>query len=186
MEQCAKEYAKYCSYLLEKVKQICKDSVVLIEQKLNFSMYVPDGFGTGDCVIIGDGTLYVIDYKHGKGIEVLSDNNPQMMCYALGALNLFYGIYDINKVSMTIFQPRRSNISTFTMKKDDLYIWANTILLPTAQLAFKGEGEFKAGSHCQFCKVKATCRKRMEYNMELARYDFEMPTTLEDEEISVI
>ena len=186
MEQCAEEYATFCSSVVEKVKQTCKDPVVLIEQKLDFSKYVPEGFGTGDCVIIGDGTLHVIDYKHGKGVEVLSDNNPQMMCYALGALNLFDGIYDITDVSMTIFQPRRENVSTFVMKKDDLYTWAETVLSPMAKLAFDGEGEFKAGEHCQFCKVKATCRKRMEYNMELAKYDFEMPTTLANNEIAII
>ena len=186
MEQCAEEYAQYCSSVVEDAKKICKDPVVLIEQKLDFSKYVPEGFGTGDCVIIGDGTLYVIDYKHGKGVEVSAQNNPQMMCYALGTLNLFDGIYDITEVSMTIFQPRRENVSTFVMKKEDLYSWADTILAPTAQLAFKGEGEFKAGNHCQFCKAKATCRKRAEYNMELAKYDFEMPSTLDDTEISVI
>ena len=186
MEQCAEEYATFCSSVVEEVKQTCKDPVVLIEQKLDFSQYVPEGFGTGDCVIIGDGTLHVIDYKHGKGVEFLADNNPQMMCYALGALNLFDGIYDIDKVSMTIFQPRRENVSTFEMKKKDLYSWAETVLAPTAKLAFDGEGEFKAGSHCQFCKVKAICRKRMEYNMEMAKYDFEMPATLEEAEIAVI
>ena len=186
MEQCAEEYAQYCFSVVENVKKVCKDPVVLIEQKLDFSKYVPEGFGTGDCVIIGDGTLYVIDYKHGKGVEVQADNNSQMMCYAFGALNLFDGIYDIMEVSMTIFQPRRKNVSTFVMKKEDLYSWANTTLAPAAQLVFRGEGEFNAGDHCQFCKVKATCRKRMEYNMELAKYDFEMPDTLDDIEISVI
>ena len=186
MEQCAEEYATFCSSVVEEVKQNCKDPVVLIEQRLDFSQYVPEGFGTGDCVIIGDGTLHVIDYKHGKGVEVMADNNPQMMCYALGALNLFDGIYDISEVSMTIFQPRRENVSTFVMKKEDLYSWAETVLAPTAKLAFDGEGEFKAGSHCQFCKVKATCRKRMEYNMEMAKYDFEMPATLKEAEIAVI
>lgn len=171
---------------MEEVKKTCKDPIVLIEQRLDFSQYVPEGFGTGDCVIIGDGTLHVIDYKHGKGVEVSAENNPQMMCYALGALNLFDGIYDINEVSMTIFQPRKENISTFVMDKAALYSWAETVLKPTARLAFDGEGDFKAGEHCQFCKVKATCRKRMEYNMELAKYDFEMPATLEDAEIAVL
>ena len=75
-----------------------------------------------------------------------------MMCYALGALNLYDGIYDIDNVSMTIFQPRRENISTFVMKKDNLYTWADTVLVPRAKLAFDGEGEFMAGDHCRFCK----------------------------------
>ena len=104
----------------------------------------------------------------------------------LGALDAFDDIYDISRIEMTIFQPRRSNISTFTMKKEDLLDWAENTLKPAAQLAIRGEGDFKAGAHCQFCAVKATCRKRAEYNLELARYDFEMPEHLEPAEISAI
>ena len=186
MADCTDSYQQYVSEQIETAKQFCKDPIVLVEQKLDFSKWVPHGFGTGDCVIVADNVLTVIDFKYGVGILVEAEQNPQMMCYALGALNLFDGIYDITEVSMTIFQPRRENVSTFVMKKDDLYSWADTVLAPTAQLAYKGEGDFKAGTHCQFCKVKATCRKRMEYNMELAKYDFEMPSTLDDAEISVI
>ena len=186
MECCAEDYASFCFSVCEEVKNTCKDPIVLIEQRLDFSQYVPEGFGTGDCVIVGDGTLHIIDYKHGKGVEVSSDHNPQMMCYALGALILFDGIYDIIDISMSIFQPRRDNISTFSMKKEELYNWAETVLCPTAKLAFDGKGEFKAGEHCRFCKVKAVCRKRMEYNLELAKYDFEMPAMLENAEIAFI
>lgn len=186
MAECTDMYAQYVAEQVEKAKTRCNDPVVLVEQKLDFSSYVPDGFGTGDCVIVSDDVLSVVDFKYGVGVLVEAENNPQMMCYALGALNLFDGIYDIEKISMTIFQPRREHISTFEMKKEQLLDWAENILAPTAQLAAKGEGDFKAGEHCRFCKVKATCRKRMEYNMELAKYDFEMPDTLEDEEIEVI
>ena len=137
-------------------------------------------------MIVADETLQVIDFKYGVGILVDAEKNPQMMCYALGALQLFEGIYDIDSVSMTIFQPRRDNVSTYTISKAELLKWADEVLAPTAQLAAKGEGEYKAGDHCQFCKVKATCRKRAEYNLELARYDFEMPSTLNDDEIEAI
>ena len=99
---------------------------------------------------------------------------------------MFDGIYDIDTVKMAIYQPRRNNISVHSMTKADLLQWANEVLAPTAHLALKGEGEFKAGSHCQFCKVKATCRKRAEYNLELAKYDFKMPAELEDYEIDAI
>ncbi len=186
MEQCAEEYASYISELYSEVKGICPDPIVLIEQQLDFSQWVPEGFGTGDCLIVADGTLYVIDMKYGKGVEVTALENPQMMCYALGALVLFDGIYDINSVCMTIFQPRRENISVYTISKDELLAWAENTLKPTAELAAKGKGEFKAGEHCQFCRVKATCRKRAEYNLELARYDFEMPEMLDDTEIAAI
>lgn len=186
MEQCATDYMNYVTELVEEAKDICKDPVVLIEQRLDFSRWVPDGFGTGDCVIIADGTLYVIDYKHGQGVEVSALNNPQMMCYALGALELFDGIYDIKAVCMTIYQPRRENISVFTMGKEELYTWADTVLSPAAKLAYEGKGEFSAGEHCRFCKAKAVCRKRAEYNLELARYDFEMPAELGTEEIAAV
>jgi hypothetical protein len=186
MESCAEGYASYVLEQVEKAKQTCADPGVLIEQRLDFSRFVEEGFGTGDCVIIADGTLSVIDYKHGKGILVAAEKNPQMMCYALGALELFDGIYDIEQVSMTIYQPRRENISTYTVTKEEIYQWAETVLAPTAKLAFAGEGEFNAGDHCHFCKARATCRKRAEYNLELARYDFAMPATLEDDEIEVI
>jgi len=88
-----------------------------------------------------------------------------MMCYALGALEAFDDLYDINRIEMTIFQPRRNNVSTAVISKTDLLAWAENILAPTAKLASEGKGEFKAGDHCQFCKVKATCRKRAEYNL---------------------
>ncbi len=186
MERCAEDYAAYISEIVEKVKDTCGDPVVLVEQRLDFSRYVPEGFGTGDCLIIADGTLHVIDFKYGRGVEVSALENPQMMCYALGALELFDGIYDITSVCMAIYQPRRENISVFTMSKAGLYQWAEETLAPIAKLAYDGGGEFKAGEHCRFCKVKATCRKRAEYNLELAKYDFEMPAELETAEIAAV
>lgn len=186
MADCTDSYAEYVAEQVAKAKEHCKDPIVLVEQRLDFSKWVPQSFGTGDTVIVADDVLTIIDLKYGVGILVEAEKNPQMMCYALGALQLFDGIYDINKVSMTIFQPRREHISTYEITKEELLKWADTVLAPTAQLAASGDGEFKAGAHCQFCKVKATCRKRAEYNLELARYDFEMPATLEDKEIEVI
>lgn len=186
MERCANDYATYIMEILEEVKKSCKDPLILIEQKLDFSRFVPEGFGTGDCVIIADGTLYIIDFKYGKGVEVDSEDNPQMMCYAVGALELFDKLYNIENVCMTIYQPRLENISTSEIAVTDLYDWAENTLKPIAQLAYEGKGEFKAGEHCQFCKVKATCRKRAEYNMELAKYDFKDPAELTDDEISSI
>lgn len=186
MQDCAESYRDYVTEQIEAAKRHCPDPQVLIEQRLDFSRWVENGFGTGDCVIVADEVLQIIDYKHGLGVLVSAEKNPQMMCYALGALELFDGLYDIREISMTIFQPRRENVSTFTMTKEELLAWADEVLKPTAELAYEGKGEFKAGDHCQFCKVKATCRKRAEYNLELARYDFEMPATLEDTEIAAI
>lgn len=175
MAECTDAYAQFVLETLAAAKTTCKDPLVLVEQRLDFSRWVPEGFGTGDCLIVADDTLSVIDYKHGLGVLVEAEKNPQMMCYALGALELFDGICDIQKVSMTIFQPRRENVSTCTLSKEELLQWAETVLKPTAELASRGEGEYKAGDHCRFCKIRATCRKRAEYNLELAKYDFAMP-----------
>lgn len=191
MQNCAEEYRNYILEQIEAAKEFCKDPQVMIEQRLDFSRWVENGFGTGDCVIVADEILQIIDYKHGLGILVSAGDdehggNSQMMCYALGALEVFGDIYDINQIKMTIFQPRRDNLSTYTISKEDLLKWADEVLAPTAQLAYVGKGEFNAGDHCTFCKVKATCRKRAEYNLELAKYDFEMPATLDDTEIAAI
>ena len=182
MEDCTESYAQYIA------EQIAKyDSpVVMVEQRLDFSKYVPGGFGTGDCVIVADDVLTVIDYKHGKGVPVSAENNSQMMLYALGALELFDSLYDIREICMIIFQPRLENVSEFTMTVNTLLDWAENELRPKAELAEKGEGEFCAGEHCRFCKIKATCRKRAEYNLMLAQYDFAPPDMLEDTEIEAI
>ena len=186
MAECTDSYAQYVSEQIEKAKQRCSDPIVLVEQRVDFSKWVPGGFGTADAIIVSDDVLSIIDMKYGVGVPVDAENNSQMMCYALGALGLFDGIYDIGKILMTIFQPRRENISLYEISKAELLEWADTKLAPAADLASKGEGEFRAGEHCRFCKVKATCRKRAEYNLELAQYDFKMPDILEDAEIEMI
>ena len=186
MLDCANGYASYILELVKAAKETCADPVVLIEQRVDFSRWVEQGFGTSDAIIISDGTLHVVDYKHGLGVLVEADNNPQMMCYALGALELFDVIYDIDTVAMTVYQPRRQNVSTFEMPKDDLYRWADEVLKPTAELAFAGDGNFLCGEWCGFCKAKHECRSRAEANLMLAQYDFKLPPLLEDTEIEVI
>lgn len=182
MEDCTDSYAQYIA------EQIAKyDSpVVMVEQRLDFSKYVPDGFGTGDCIIVADDIMTIVDLKYGKGVAVTSELNPQMMLYSLGALEMFGVLYDINEIKMVIFQPRMENISESVISVSDLLDWAENELRPKAELAEKGEGEFCAGEHCRFCKVKATCRKRAEYNLEIAQYDFAPPDMLEDTEIEAI
>lgn len=182
MEECTESYAQYVAEEMAKYKE----PVVMVEQHLDFSKYVPGGFGTSDIVIIADDVLTVIDLKYGKGMEVSAEHNSQMMLYSLGALELFGVLYDINKIRMVIFQPRLENVSESVISVSDLLDWAENELRPKAELAAKGEGEFCAGEHCRFCKVKATCRKRAEYNLMLAQYDFAPPDMLEDTEIEAI
>jgi len=186
MSDCANGYSAYVLEQVETAKQNCADPVVLIEQRVDFSHWVESGFGTADCIIIADGTLQVIDYKHGLGVLVDATENPQMQCYALGALELFDGIYDIDSVRMTIYQPRRDNVSTYELSKAELYRWADEVLKPTADLAFAGDGNFLCGEWCGFCKAKHDCRARADANMELARYDFKLPPLLTDEEVEEI
>ena len=186
MEECAAGYAAYVVELLETAKQTCTDPVVMIEQRVDFSRWVQEGFGTADCILIADGVLNIVDYKHGKGVEVNAVANPQMKLYALGALEIFDGIYDIDIVRMTIFQPRKSNISVYEMDKADLYKWADNELTQKARLAYEGQGDFSCGEWCRFCKAKAECRERATANLALARYEFQSPALLDDEEIAEI
>ena len=186
MEECASGYAEYVMELIAQAKKNCANPVVLIEQRLDYSKYVTDGFGTGDCLIIADGTLNIVDYKHGKGVEVSALDNPQMKLYALGALEIFDSIYDIENITMTIYQPRIANISTCSIPRDKLIDWAEKVLKPTAELAFNGKGEFRCGDWCRFCKARAQCRERANANLELAKYNFTEPPLLSDNEVEEI
>ena len=186
MEDAATGYAAFVMELLEEIRQTCADPIVMVEQHLNFSRWVKDGFGTGDAVIVADRILQVVDFKYGTGVPVSAEGNSQMRLYALGALDMFGELYDIEVVKMTIYQPRLSNISTDTISRADLLDWAENTLRPVAELAYKGEGELNAGSWCRFCKLRTTCRKRAEANLALAQHDFKLPPTLSDEEISII
>ena len=179
----------YVEFVLEQFAQAkleCVDPLVLIEQRLDFSCWVPEGFGTGDCLIVADKLLHIIDFKYGQGVLVEAEGNPQMMLYALGALRLFDSLYDISEVSMSIYQPRRENVSTWTISVEELNDWAENILKPKAELAHKGEGDYLPGPWCQFCKAAVKCRARAEEKLQLARFEFAPPPLLSDEEIEDI
>ncbi|WP_373604529.1 DUF2800 domain-containing protein [Alloscardovia sp. HMSC034E08] len=177
----------YVSYVLEQyeqAKQATPGAVIYIEQRLDFSYVVPGGFGTGDCLIVADGTLHVIDLKYGLGVLVEAEWNPQMMLYAIGALALFDALYDIEQVALTVFQPRRENVSTWTISVTELNKWAEQTLKPAAELAANGEGEFCAGTWCQFCRIASTCRARAEAILELAKFEFAPPAELSADEVA--
>lgn len=177
----------YCSFVMEQVaeaKKLCKDPLVCVEQTLDFSKWVEHGFGTGDCVIVSDGVLHIIDLKYGLGVLVKAEWNSQLMCYALGALDTFGDLYEISRVRLSIYQPRRENVDTWELSVKELLDWAEKVLRPAAALAYDGNGDFKAGEHCRFCKVKASCRKRAEYALELAKEELKEPAKLSPEEIA--
>ena len=142
----------------EEAKKTTPDAQLMVEQTLDFRQYIPKGFGTADAVIIADGLMEVIDFKYGKGVEVSAIANSQMMIYALGAYERFSDEYRIERIRMTIVQPRIGNLSEYELAIDALQVWAKDILVPAAQKAIKGEGEQIAGDWCQFCKVKCQCK----------------------------
>ena len=191
MQEAAEGYAAFVMEQVAEAKKLCADPLVCIEQTLDFSKWVEHGFGTGDCVIVADDLLHIVDLKYGVGILVSASGedgtgNSQLKCYALGALDTFGDLYDIRRIKLSIFQPRRENVDTFEMTKEDLLKWADEVLAPIAKLAYEGLGDFTAGDHCQFCKIKASCRARAEYSMELAKYEFAEAPTLDADEIAAI
>lgn len=186
MEDYTDGYVEFALEALEEAKRKCKDPLILIEQRLDFSSFVPDGFGTGDTVIVADNILHIIDFKYGQGVLVSAEDNPQMKLYALGALAQFDGIYDVDTVAMTIYQPRRENVSTATIPKGELLEWAEEVLKPKAKIAFKGDGNYCPGEWCKFCRAAVKCRARAEAKMKLAAFEFALPPLLTDEDIAEI
>lgn len=157
----------YLDYVKDITMSYVVKPVILTEKKVNFSRYVPEGFGTADCLILAGDTLHVVDYKHGKGVVVDADHNPQMMLYALGAMSELSLLYRFKFVHMTIVQPRVNNISEFTMTAEELIEWGEKVVKPKAEAAMSGNGEFEAGDWCRFCRAKQQCKTRYESNDSL-------------------
>jgi len=178
----------YVSFIAERMadaKSRCGDPLLFIEQQVDMSAYVPEGFGTADCVIIADGLMDVIDFKYGAGVPVVAEENPQMRLYALGCLLAFGWIYDIKAVRMTIYQPRLDSVSVDTISGENLMAWAGNVLKPQAALAWAGKGPFNPGEHqCKWCKVGATCKARADYQLELAAKEFEDAALMDNTEVA--
>lgn len=177
-------YIDYCEDQFTEAKEFNPAAIIEIEQKLDLTGYVPESFGTADCIIINDDLMEVIDLKYGKGVPVYAEWNKQLMLYGLGALWKYDAMYDISEVRLTIVQPRIDNISSWQISVEDLQKWADEELKPKAKLAFNGSGELQAGDWCRFCSVKNKCRKLYEQQLEIAKYEFSGPELLTDEEIA--
>lgn len=180
---------QYATFILERYAEAqvhTPDALIFIEQRLDLSAYIEDGFGTGDNIIIADRILDITDLKYGKGVVVSAEDNSQLKVYALGALEKFGHLYDVETVRMTIYQPRVDNYSTYELSVTELTHWAETVLKPSAALAFSGGGNFNPGLHCGFCRARAVCKANADYNLELARHEFEVPVFLEDNDIAEI
>lgn len=186
MEAYITEYTDYVVEQFENAKAHTKDAKIFLETKLDMTDYVPEGFGTGDVIIVADRVLDFIDLKYGKGVPVDATENKQMMLYALGALKEYGFLYDVDTIRMTIYQPRLDSVSVWSITVADLLDWAESVLKPKAKMAFEGEGLHVPGKHCQFCKGKALCRANAEFQLEIARKEFTAPELLTDEEVSEI
>ncbi|GAK08971.1 DUF2800 domain-containing protein [Geomicrobium sp. JCM 19038] len=184
------EMDKHTDSYLEFVKELTlgmkQTPFVAIEKRLDFSSYVPEGFGTGDCIIISGQSMYVIDLKYGKGVAVSAENNPQMKLYALGAMNAYGMLYDIQSIYSVVVQPRLSDDASIdVISKEDLLTWGEEVKR-IADKAFKGEGEFVPGDHCKFCKAKAKCRARADQYTALDDFGRKEPELLDDKEIGAV
>lgn len=179
MDRCSDDYVLFVQ---ERMRELLSP-MVLVEQRLDITRYVTEAFGTADCIIVGGDMLHIIDFKYGMGVLVEAEHNPQMMLYALGALELLDGIYDIQTISMSIFQPRRENVCTWSLPKEELLRWARDDLVEKARLAYAGEGEYCAGEWCMFCRASVRCRARAEEKLRLAKEEFKYPPLITDEEI---
>lgn len=174
----------YLEYIQELVHSYSCSPAVMVEKKVDFSQYVPEGFGTADCIVIAEGTMHIIDFKYGKGVAVSAENNSQMKLYALGAYLEYSMLYPIEKIRMAIIQPRLENeASESEIFVAELMDWAENVVKPLAEKAYKGEGTYIAGNHCRFCRTKATCRERARMNLEASKFEMKAGALLSDTEV---
>lgn len=186
MDTYVQEYVDFVIQTYNEVKAKDEATVLHIEVKYDLSFAIPDGFGTGDAIVVGAGEIHIIDLKYGQGVAVSAFENAQLKLYALGALHFYDLVYTFDTVKVSIHQPRLHNYSTYETTPQALYTWAEEVVKPKASLAMRGEGEKKVGSWCKFCKVSALCRAMADYNLELAKADFQDPDLLTDAEVVAI
>ena len=184
MNDAVQSYVNICVEKINEARIASSDAQIKVEQRLDFSRWVPEGFGTGDMVMVSDKYFEIVDLKYGKGVPVFAVNNSQMRLYALGMYDAFGYLYGADEVRMTIVQPRLDSVSTETISVDDLLTWGEEVK-KKAKIAFAGKGEFCAGSHCRFCKARNTCRAHAEYELKNVKEDLQT-AELEDFEISDI
>lgn len=183
LSYCIDHTAMVMSYV-QQYGRACKRVRVFLETQFDLSEYIPESFGTADTIIVADNLLHVIDLKYGKGVPVSAIDNSQMKVYALGAWSRLGDLFDSDTVKMTISQPRIENDSTYSMSIDALLLWAKNELRIKAAVAYAGEGEFIVGDHCQFCRIKPTCRAFYNKQMEIAVHDFKEPPLLTPAEVA--
>lgn len=161
----------YVNLILEQISTD-KNSSLYVEEKLDLTEYIPEGYGTNDASVIANGILHVTDLKFGKGIRVSAEDNSQLKLYGLGALLRFEMIYDIHTVRLTIVQPRLDAVSVWDISTEDLMTWAEKHVKTAAATAWAGKGDHKTGDWCKFCKAKVFCPALKKEALALAQEDF--------------
>lgn len=184
--EAVEDYVTFVIEQIEDAKRECPSPLFSVEQRVDISEYSPGCFGTADMVIVTDKVAHVIDLKLGRGVEVSAEENPQLMAYGLGVLDMVEMLYDIETVRLTIFQPRINNFSTWDITPEALKTWGEEILKPRSAMALAGAGEFQPGSWCRFCKARNQCRARAEEFLRLAQMEFRQPALLSDDEIAEV
>lgn len=175
----------YCDVVLGKLFEARKSdpsAQLLIEQRLDFSPWVPQGFGTGDAVIISDKTLEICDLKTGAGVPVSAVDNSQARLYGLGALNEFGRLYNFTHIRNTIIQPRLDSVSEETLTRNELIEWA-AYIKERAEIAWKGEGEYTPGEHCKFCLARSLCVARVNQSLRELKHGFDSPDLISLDDI---
>jgi len=183
------EMYDYCDgfavFVLEKFNSLA-GAHIFTEDKVDLTRWIPQGFGTVDIRIIGGKTLFIIDFKYGKGVPVFAEDNSQLKVYGLGAVEEMSHLFNIDTVEMIIYQPRIGSVTSHTMKTIDLLEWAETVLVPGAKAAYEGAGEFVPGAHCGFCRVRHKCKALAAKNLEAAKEAFKEPAFLSPDEVADI
>ncbi|AXN58341.1 exonuclease [Bacillus phage Wes44] len=188
-DEMREEVGKYVDYVIRTYETEEMDMLttyMAIEQQLDYSDWAPEGFGTGDILIVNDERLHIIDLKYGKGVPVYAEDNSQLKMYALGAYAKLSNEYEFTTIVMHIVQPRLNNFSSYEMSIGEILDWGEEVVKPAAKLAFAGEGEFKAGDHCRWCKVKGNCQARADENLKALEHEFTDPALIPDEDIGTI
>lgn len=172
----------YVAYVRKSAMEFEKSPYIAIEKRLDLTAYIPGGFGTADCVMIGERTLHIIDLKYGKGVPVSAEDNPQLMIYALGALEAYKMLFAIDTVKISIVQPRIDNTNSSAYSVTLLRDWGEDVK-ELANIAIKGEGEYTPGDWCRFCRARQQCRARADKNIELAFEVSKKPPLITNEEV---
>lgn len=184
--EAVESYVEYVISQIEQARADCDTPFFGVEQKVSLAERVEDCFGTADMVIADYHKIHIIDLKLGKGVMVDAESNVQLMIYGLGVLDMLGFLYDIDTVELTIVQPRIEHFSTWEISAEDLFSWGKDVFEPGAARALAGEGEFKAGDHCRFCKARFTCRARAEEYLKLAQMEFKNPDLMSDDEVAEV